>query len=254
MVTVIIRQGEQMIIAGIDVKVVKKNIKNIYLSVLPPDGKVQVSAPKTVGDEAIRSFVMGHLTWIKHKKKKFNSQLRPRKREYVSGETHYLFGQPYQMEKRIRNGKAGVGIEGTQLLLYVPQRSTPEQRKRVLTEWYRQQLNLKLEALVPKWESIIGVQPNQIRTKNMKTKWGTCNIQAKRIWINLQLAKKPINCLEYVVVHELVHLLESSHNERFRTYMDGFLPNWKQRQKELNEFIIDDYEKSVVDTRREPFK
>ncbi|HHY11658.1 MAG TPA: M48 family metallopeptidase [Firmicutes bacterium] len=233
-----------MIVSGIEVEILKKNIKNIYLSVLPPDGQVRVSAPRTMKDEAIRSFVARHIEWINSKKHKIKSQPRRKSHEYVSGETHYYFGKPYELELRLHNGKAQAGIAESKLILCTRPASTTEQREKTLNEWYRQELRRTLGKLLPKWENTAGVHPNEVRIKNMKTKWGTCNVQVKRIWINLQLAKKPVTCLEYVIVHELVHLLEQNHNQNFRAYMDCFLPDWEKRKTELNEFIVDDYEAS----------
>jgi hypothetical protein len=230
----------KMVVSNIEVEVNKKNIKNMHLSVLPPHGKVRVSAPLNTKDEAIQLFIITKTSWIKKQIEKFEKQLRQTEREYVSGESHYVWGRRYRLE--IRHNRANnVEIKGNKLILTVRETSTTQHRENVMTEWYRDQLKEKLPALVAKWEEIIGVRAESVRVKNMLTRWGTCNTKAQRIWINLQLAKKPIECLEYVVVHELVHLLEKNHSSIFIEYMDKYLPTWRVTKDELNSFIMDRY-------------
>ena len=230
----------KMVVSNIEIEINKKSIKNMHLSVLPPHGKVRVSAPIDVKDEVIQVFVITKIGWIKKQIEKFENQLRQTEREYVSGESHYVWGRRYRMEIR-HNHANNVEIKGNKLILTVREASTTQQRENVLTEWYREQLNEKLPELVEKWEEIIGVKVESVRVKNMLTRWGSCNTKDKRVWINLQLAKKPIECLEYVVVHELVHLLEKNHNSVFIEYMDKFLPDWRVTKDELNSFIMDRY-------------
>lgn len=230
----------KILVSDIIIEVQKKNIKNMYLSVLPPDGKVRISAPVSTRDELIRNFAISKIGWIKKQIYKFEKQRKQTERKYVSGERHYVWGKPYRMEIRY-NHRNNVEIEGNKLILTVRKSSTIQQREKVMTEWYRKQLKDKLPELVKKWEEIIGVQAESIRVKNMLTRWGTCNVKDKRIWINLQLAKKPIECLEYIIVHELVHLLEKSHNSVFKGYMDKFLPDWRITKKILNGLIEDKY-------------
>jgi len=230
----------KILVSDIIIEVQKKNIKNMYLSVLPPDGKVRISAPVSTRDELIRNFAISKIGWIKKQIDKFENQRKQIEKEYVSGESHYVWGRRYKMEIRY-NHRNNVEIEGNKLILTVRKSSTIQQREKVMTEWYRKQLKDKLPELVKKWEEIIGVQAESIRVKNMLTRWGTCNVKDKRIWINLQLAKKPIECLEYIIVHELVHLLEKSHNSVFKGYMDKFLPDWRITKKILNGLIEDKY-------------
>lgn len=230
-----------MDVSGIEIEVIKKNIKNMHLSVLPPNGSVRISAPKSFSDEAIKLFAISKISWIKKQTEKYQNQLRQSEREYVSGESHYFWGKRYRMETRHTRGNSKVELQGSKLILTVRPDSTAEQRSNTLNEWYRKQLRSKLPALFSKWEKAIGVCADEVKIKNMLTKWGTCNMTAKRVWINLQLAKKPPECLEYVVVHELVHLREKSHNKRFVAYMDEYLPDWRQRKNELNNFIMDSY-------------
>ncbi|WP_097027670.1 M48 family metallopeptidase [Clostridium peptidivorans] len=228
-----------LIIDDIEIQVQKKKIKNIYLRVKAPQGGVQVSAPKNMNDEAIKMFVISKISWIKKHQEKYKNQPKQCKREYVSGESVYVFGGKYALELVYSNRCNDVKINGDKLILQVRERSTIERRANVLNEWYRENIKREIPKLLEKWQKIIGVTAEEWGVKNMKTRWGTCNVRDKRIWLNLQLAKKHPKCLEYVVVHELVHLLEKSHNNIFIGYMDKFLPNWRKIKKELNAFIDD---------------
>ncbi len=232
--------ANKMMISDIEIEVQKKKIKNMHLSVLPPDGKVRISAPVNAKDESIKLFAITKIGWIKKQINKFENQQRQTERGYVSGESHYVWGRRYRMEIR-HNHRNNVEIKGNKLILTVRESSTTQQREKVMTEWYRKELKEKLPELVSKWEEPIGVQAEAVRVKDMLTRWGTCNTEDKRIWINLQLAKKPIECLEYVIVHELVHLLEKSHNSVFVDYMDKFLPDWRVTKDLLNSFIMERY-------------
>jgi len=230
-----------MVVSDIEIEVVKKNIKNMHLSVLPPMGAVRISAPLSAKDEAIKLFAITKIGWIKKQIEMYRNQLRQTEREYVTGESHYLWGRRYKMEVKYNKTANNVAIKGNKFILTVRESSTIEQREKVMNEWYRAELKAKLPKLVEKWERHIGVKASEVSVKNMLTRWGTCNAQDKRIWINLQLAKKPVACLEYVVVHELVHLLEKTHNSAFIGYMDKFLPGWRITKDELNSFIMDRY-------------
>lgn len=231
----------KLVVADIEVQLIKKNIKNLYLSVLPPDGQVRISAPKKMDDEAIRLFVVSKLSWIKKQRAKFQNQERQPERELISGESHYLWGERYLLnviytDKR----KQGVEIRNkTYLDLFVRENSDKEQRQKVMREWYRRELKAVIPSIIQKWEPVMGVKVQDWGVKLMKTKWGSCNTKAGRIWLNLELAKKNPACLEYTVVHEMVHLLERLHNERFVAYMDEFLPNWRSIKAELNGLIYD---------------
>ena len=230
-----------MNISGIEIEVIKKNIKNMHLSVLPPDGTVRITAPNSVGDEAIRLFAISKIAWIRSQSQKYQNQLRQSEREYVSGESHYYWGKRYRMEVRYTKGNSKVEFQGGKMILTIHPDSTAEQRAKTLNEWYRKQLRSKLPALFEKWENVLGVHVNEVKIKDMLTKWGTCNVDAKRVWLNLQLTKKPPECLEYVVIHELVHLKERSHNKCFVALMDKYLPDWRARKEKLNSFIMDRY-------------
>jgi len=223
----------RIVVANIEIEVIKKNIKNMYLSVSRENGNVRISAPLRTKDERIIEFALSKIKWIRKQKEKYENQQGIAELQYISDEIHYIWGRPYRLEVRYDHKKY-VDIEDDKIMLRVAKDSTPKQREKLIMEWYRKELKEKLPELFKKWEGIIGVETEDIRVKNMKTRWGTCNIKDKRIWINLQLAKKPIRCLEYVIVHELVHLLEASHNSIFKKYMDKFLPDWRLIKDELN--------------------
>lgn len=229
----------QITVNNIPIDVVRKDIKNLHLAVYPPNGRVRIATPLRLDDEAIRLFAISKMSWIKKQISKFDNQERQTFREFVSGENHYFEGHRYLLNVIYQKGTPKVVIRNkTYLDLYVRPNSTRDQRERVLTKWYRQELKSKIPGLIEKWQEIIEVEINDWEVKKMKTKWGTCKIESKRIWLNLELAKKPFHCLEYIVVHELIHLLERNHNERFTSLMDKFLPTWRFSQQELNQFVL----------------
>ena len=224
-----------MKVGDLSINVVKKDIKNLHLAVYPPDGRVRIASPLKVDDETIRLFAISKLKWIKKNQAKFQAQPRQSPREYVSGESHYYQGDRYLLNVIYHSSAPKVVVRNkTYIDLYVRHGSIQEQREQVLTNWYCQQLKSEIPQLIAKWEQVIGVSTNDWGVKKMKTRWGTCNIQAKRIWLNLELIKKPQHCLEYVIVHELVHLLERNHGDRFKAYMSRFMPNWNSYKQELN--------------------
>jgi len=228
-------EKHQITVHGLVVDVVRKDIKNLHLGVYPPAGRIRVAVPLRVNDEAVRLFTISKLGWIERQKAKFAGQERQSERDFVSGESHYYQGTRYLLNVVYRRGTPAVVIRNNKTLdLLVRTGSDRDERERVLTAWYRRRLKEEIVPLLEKWEAIIGVQVAQWGVKQMKTRWGTCNIEAQRIWLNLELIKKPVHCLEYVVVHELIHLLERHHNERFVAYMNKFMPLWKHYREELN--------------------
>ena len=228
----------QITVNNIVIDIVRKNIKNLHLAVYPPEGRVRVAAPLRVNDEAVRLFAISKLSWIKTQQAKFEGQVRQSKREYVSGESHYFEGYRYLLNVIYYDKPPKVEIRNKKYIdLYVRINSNTEQRERVMKEWYRQKLKEKIPSLLEKWEKTIGVKANDWHIKQMKTRWGSCKIEAKRIWLNLELAKKSTLCLEYIIVHELVHLLERHHNKRFNSLMSKFMPLWEFHQKELNSLL-----------------
>jgi predicted metal-dependent hydrolase len=225
-----------MKIGNLLVDVVRKDIKNLYIRVYPPNGEVRIISPRQLDDAAIKEFVITKKGWIKKKQDQYQAQSSISSKEYKSGEIHYYKGDRFLLNIIYHQAAPKVIIrDKSNLDLYVKHGSIVEQREQVLISWYRQQLKAELPSVIAKWEQVIGVKTNDWGVKKMKTRWGTCNTQVKRIWLNLELIKKPHHCLEYVVVHELVHLLEQNHGDRFQAYMTQFMPNWRTYQKELNQ-------------------
>lgn len=223
-----------IIVEDIEVEVVKKNIKNMNLSVHQPDGRVRLSVPRRVSEENTRLFIISKLGWIKKHRERIASQSIETPKEFVSHESHYLFGNAYTLNIIESKSKQRVEIQDNYINLYVRPRSTIEKREKIMSEWYRENLKNVIPKYIKKWEDLIGVTISEWRVKLMKTRWGTCNIRDKRIWINLELAKKDLKFLDYIVVHEIVHLLERNHNDKFKSHMDIYLPNWREIQDELN--------------------
>ncbi len=222
-------------VSGIKVEVVCKDIKNLHLGIYPPHGRVRVAAPLVVNDEAVRLAVIDKLGWIKRQKAKFAQQPRQSRREMVNGESHYFLGQRYRLRVHEHDAPARAAVRGVASLdLYVRLGTSSEQREAILSHWHRGQLKALIPPLLGKWQRILGVQVADWGIKKMKTKWGSCNTATRRVWFNLELAKKPVRCLEYTVMHELVHLPERHHNERFTALMDAHIPQWRQFRKLLN--------------------
>ena len=227
-------ESHHITVSGIDVEVVRKDIKNLHLGVYPPHGRVRVAAPLVLDDEAVRLAVIDKLGWIKRQKAKFAEQPRQSRREMVNGESHYFQGRRYRLRVYEQDGPARVALRGASSLdLFVRPDTTAEQREAVLLRWHREQLKALIPPLLEKWQPVLGVQLAGWGVKKMKTKWGTCNAAARRAWFNLELAKKPPQCLEYIVAHELTHLLERRHNERFTALLDAHLPQWRQCREVL---------------------
>lgn len=225
----------QIEISDFSIDVIRKGIKNMHLSVYPPTGRVRIAAPLNIDDEAIKLFAISKLSWIKKNQRKFEKQDRQSPRAFAERESHYFEGKRYLLRVTELEAPPKVVIKTkTHIDLFVRPGTTTEQRQSILNEWYRKQLKNNIPALISKWEKIIDVTVSDWGVKQMKTKWGTCNIEEKRIWINLELAKKPLYCLEYIVVHEMIHLLERYHNSNFMAYLNKFLPKWKVYKEELN--------------------
>jgi len=230
---------EQITISNIKIDVVRKNIKNIHLAVYPPTGRVRIAAPLRVDEDAIRLFAISKLGWIKRHQRKFEGQERISPREYKYRESHYFQGQRYLLNIIEADAPPKVVVRNkTYIDLYVRPETSIAKRHAIITEWYRKEFKKTIPEFVEKWEERMNVKVNEWQVKLMKTKWGSCTIEKKRVWLNLELAKKPIHCLEYIIVHEMVHLLERHHNEKFLYYMDTFLPNWKQVKTELNKLPV----------------
>jgi len=227
-----------MIVAGIEVELVQKEIKNLHLAVYPPDGRVRLAAPKDVNHKTLELYVISKIPWIRKQQRRFARIDRQSVRQYVNRESHYFLGRryllrvyesdhPYRYPKIERKTK-------TYIDLFVRNNYTAEQRASLMKEWYRAQLREILGELVPKWEGILQVKTQKVKVHAMKTKWGSCNTDKGIVLFNIELAKKPIECIEYVVVHELLHLIERKHSDLFKAYLDKYVPNWKQLKAQLN--------------------
>lgn len=224
---------QQIEIENITVEIRKKNIKNLHLRVSPPTGSVRISAPARMDLNIIRDFVVSKLGWIKKHQARLKNQVREAPKEFISGESHIYLGKPYLLNVIERNQPSKVVLKHETIELYVRPNTGLEKRKAILDKWYRQRLKELIPGLILKYEEIMKVKVSEFGVKKMKTRWGSCNVKVKRIWLNLELSKKPIECLEYLVVHEMAHLLERQHNQRFKALMDTFLPEWRIIQEEL---------------------
>ncbi len=217
------------------VEVVRKDIKNLHLAVYPPNGRVRVAIPLRLDDEAVRLAVISRLGWIRRKQAGLKQQDRQSEREMFSGESHYVQGRRYRLDVIEYTGRTSVCLRNNNTLeMRVRPGTSGQNREAALHRWYRQLLRAQIPELIAKWEPVVGVNVADWGIKKMKTRWGTCNNAARRIWLNLELAKKPPSCLEYILVHEMLHLLERHHNDRFREYMDRFMPQWRLHREELN--------------------
>lgn len=221
-------------VRGLDVDVVYKDIKNLHIAVYPPAGRVRVAAPARLGDEHVRLAVIERLQWIQRQRSQLRDAARQSAREMVTGESHYVWGLRRRLRVIQRPGRRHVELDGERLLLYVPQGTDNQARLKLLRDWQRAQLRAAIPGLLEKWSPAIGRSVPRWSIRRMKTRWGSCNREAGHISFNLELAKKHPRCLEYVVVHEMTHLLERRHGERFAELMDGFLPDWRRRRDELN--------------------
>lgn len=229
----------EIIVSNISVEVIRKNIKNMHLSVLPPDGRVRVSAPTQLTDEAITMFVRTKLGWIKKQQEKFQQQPRQSERQYVSGETLYVWGKQYFLQVEYSYKGNALTLSGDKAILTVRKESSPKQRESFVNEWYRNLLKQEVAKYLPKWEKTTGLYCSSWQSKYMMTKWGTCNPTSKKIWLNLQLAKKPIKCLEYVILHELAHLKVHNHGPEFTAILDQYMPYWREHKRRLNDSTLD---------------
>lgn len=222
-------------VSGIPVAVVRKPIGSLRFAVQPPDGAVRVTVPLDVSDDTIRLAVIDKLPWIKRQRATFVAQPRQSPRAMVTGETHYVFGRACRLRIVEEDGPVRIALPRKgELVVRARPGLTQEQRERAMQTWYRERLKEVVPDLVTKWERLLGVKATAVGIKRMKTRWGTCNTTARRIWINLELAKKPQRCLEYIVAHELVHLVERTHSAKFVRLLDRYMPRWKAYRAELN--------------------
>ena len=225
-------------LGDIAVEVVKKDIKNLHLSVYPPAGRVRISAPLRMNLDTIRVFAISKLGWIKQQQRKLREQERETPREYLNLESHYVWGRRYLLNVIESDEAPAVELDHSRMRLRVRPGASEEKKQAVMEEWYREQVKVAVLPLIAKWEPLIGVRVKKFFVQRMKTKWGSCNPDSKRIRFNTDLAKKPPGCLEYIVVHELIHMLEPAHNGRFMTLMDRFMPSWRFHRAELNRLPV----------------
>jgi predicted metal-dependent hydrolase len=229
---------EQIELGEIVVDVIMKDIKNVHLSVYPPAGKVRISAPLHMSADTIRAFAIFKLGWIREQKKKLRAQERETPREYLDRESHYLWGKRYLLKVVASASAPGVTLAHGTMFLRVRPDSSTETKETVLNRWYREKLKAAIPPLITKWEPLMGVEVKRFHVQQMKTKWGSCNAASGSIRLNTELAKKPRECLEYIVVHEMVHLLERTHNVRFVALMDQFVPKWQFYRDALNRLPV----------------
>jgi predicted metal-dependent hydrolase len=225
-------------LGGISVEIVQKDIKNIHLSVNPPSGKVRISAPLRMSIHNIRAFALSKLSWIKTQQQKLQLQEREFPREFLERESHYLWGKRYLLTIVDCEGSPSITTDHDKLILNVNSTMSSEQIQELVNEWYRDQIRKEAPLIIEKWASILGVSVNKLFVQRMKTKWGTCNPDTKGIRLNSELAKKPLEYLEYVILHEMAHLLEPTHNEKFFRLLDHCIPNWRHIRDELNRLPV----------------
>ena len=223
-----------LIVEDIKIQLRRKNIKTLRLSVHPPDGEVRISVPNGVTDDEALRFIESKMDWIRLQREKLSNTKIDEPKEYLTGEKHCFLGREYPLQVRTTAGRQRVQMLDGTLILFVRDGHTREKRERLLNQWYRDQLKVLIPEYIEKWEKVMGVEVNDFGVKDMKTRWGTCNIREKRIWINLRLATRNEDLLEYIIVHEMGHLLERLHNDRFKRLMTSFIPNWRDLKRDLN--------------------
>lgn len=228
----------QIELGGIVLEVVQKDIKNVHLSVYPPSGKVRISAPLRMNADTIRVYAISKLDWIRQQQKKLRAQERETPREYLDRESHYVWGKRYLLQVVEQDAAPAVDLKHNKLLLRVRPGSGEQKKQAALEEWYRQQLKVAVPPLIAKWQPLMGVKVERFFVQRMKTKWGSSNPDSGNIRLNTELAKKPRECLEYIVVHEMAHLLEPTHNQHFMVLMDQFIPKWQFYRELLNRLPV----------------
>lgn len=228
----------QIVLGEIVLDVTQKKIKNLHLSVHPPTGRVRIAAPLHMDPDTIRIFAIAKLSWIRQQQQKFLLQERETPREYLNRESHYLWGHRYLLEIEEKEATPEVQLKHSTLLLQVRPAASKQKKQEVLEEWYRGQLKKAALPLLETWERRVGVKVASFFVQRMKTKWGSCSPTTSTIRLNSELAKKPPECLEYLIVHELVHLLEPTHNQRFLSLMDQYMPFWQTTRDALNRLPV----------------
>ena len=232
---------ESLHLAGIDIEVVHKSIKNLHIGVYPPDGRVRVAAPPSMSSDAVRVAVLTKLPWIERRRRDFVQQPRENTRVYVSGETHWHLGRPRRLRiETVTQGRPCIKAEGNDVLMMRLHRgATFEDRERMVLRWYREELRTRGRDAVERWANLLNVPKPEIGIKRMRTKWGSCNPETGRVWLNLSLAKKPLQSIEYVALHEVAHFISRRHDDAFINVLDKFMPTWRKVRNELNAMPLD---------------
>ena len=228
----------EMQIGDVAVDVMLKNIKNIHLSVYPPTGRVRISAPLNMNLDTIRIYAISKLPWIRKNQVKMLKQARETPREFLERESHYVWGKRYLLRLLETDAPTNITLKHRELVLQVRQETSLAQKQMLLDAWYREQIKDAAPLLIQKWEKLMCVTVSNFYVQKMKTKWGSCNVESNNIRLNSELAKKPIEYLEYVIVHELAHLIEPTHNSRFVSLMEQFMPKWKAYRDQLNQLPL----------------
>jgi predicted metal-dependent hydrolase len=230
--------GEVIDLGDLHVDLVRKDIKHVHLSVYPPDGRVRISAPLLMTPDIIRAYAITRLGWIRREQRKLLSQERETAREYLDRESHYVWGKRYLLRIVEADSAPAVRLNHSTLELSIRPCSDASRRREALDAWYRDQVRAVVPALLKKWEPLLGVKARRVLVQHMKTQWGSCNPVLGNVRLNTDLARKPTECLEYILVHELLHLIEPTHNARFQSLMDRFMPQWRQLRDELNRLPV----------------
>lgn len=228
----------QIDLGDMRIEVLRKDIKNLHLSVLPPQGKVRVAAPRHMNLDTIRVFVISKLAWIRVQQRKMLAQERETPREYLDRESHYVWGRRYLLKRVEKETAPAIDLRPRSLVLQVRPGTGEARSQEILEAWYREQIRAAVPELIAKWEPVMGVKVGRVFVQRMKTKWGSCNPSSGAIRLNTELAKKPPECLEYIVVHEMTHLLEHTHNTRFTSLMNLFMPQWQHVRGVLNQLPV----------------
>jgi len=224
----------QIDLGEMQIEVLRKNIKNLHLSVLPPLGKVRIAAPAHMNLDTIRVFVISRLAWIRSQQRRMQAQEREAPREYLDRESHYVWGRRYLLKRVEKDAAPAIELKHSKLVMQVRPGTDEARSQEILDSWYREQIRAVVPELIAKWEPVIGVQVGRVFVQRMKTRWGSCNPASGAIRLNTDLARKPPDCLEYIVVHEMTHLLEPTHNARFGALIELFLPQWQHVRDQLN--------------------
>ena len=229
---------EHIDLGNLQIEVLRKKIKNLHLSVLPPLGRVRIAAPGHMDLDTIRVFAISRLVWIKAQQRKMQLQQREAKREYLDRESHYVWGRRYLLKRIELESAPLIELKHSKLVFQIRPGTDEARSQEILDAWYREQIRLAVPELIAKWEPVMRVKVGRIFVQRMKTRWGSCNPATGAIRLNTDLAKKPPECLEYIVVHEMTHLLEPTHNSRFTSLMEFFMPQWQHVRNELNNLPV----------------